>query len=56
VREGLIGASFLSAGDPRFHFGLGPLDTVERLRVIWPDGEETLRTNVATNQLVVLRR
>ena len=56
VREGLIGASFLSAGDPRFHFGLGPVDTVERLRVVWLDGEETLRTDVAVNQLVVVRR
>jgi hypothetical protein len=56
VREGLIGASFLSAGDPRFHFGLGPVDTVEHLRVIWPDGEETLRTDVAVNQLVAVRR
>jgi len=56
VREGLIGASFLSAGDPRFHFGLGPVDAVDRLRIIWPDGEETLRTDVAVNQMVVVRR
>jgi enediyne biosynthesis protein E4 len=56
VREGLIGASYLSAGDPRFHFGLGPVDRVERLRVVWPDGRETLRTDVAVNQLVTVRR
>jgi len=56
VREGLIGASYLSAGDPRFHFGLGPVDAVERLRVVWPDGQETLRTDVAVNQRVAVRR
>jgi hypothetical protein len=56
VREGLIGASYLSASDPRFHFGLGPVERVEHLRVIWPDGEETLRSDVAVNQLLLVRR
>jgi hypothetical protein len=50
------GSMGLAAGDPRFHFGLGPVDTVERLRVIWPDGQETLRAGVAANQRVVVRR
>ncbi|HEY5657171.1 MAG TPA: CRTAC1 family protein [Myxococcota bacterium] len=56
VREGLIGASYVSASDPRFHFGLGSVDRVERLRVIWPDGQETVRTDVPANQRVTVRR
>jgi hypothetical protein len=35
---GLInpGQSYLSSGDPRAHFGLGPADTVDEVRVDWP--------------------
>ncbi len=31
---------YLSAGDPRLHFGLGESTTDAELRVIWPDGTE----------------
>jgi hypothetical protein len=30
--------SFLSSSDPRAHFGLGSIDHVDALSVIWPDG------------------
>lgn len=30
--------SYLSAKDPRVHFGLGQRDRVTRIRIIWPDG------------------
>jgi hypothetical protein len=30
--------SFLSSSDPRAHFGLGTIDHVDALTVIWPDG------------------
>jgi hypothetical protein len=30
--------SYLSSGDPRVHFGLGPAAAVEGVRVDWPDG------------------
>jgi hypothetical protein len=56
VREGLVGASYLSASDPRFHFGLGPATEVDSLRVIWPDGSETVRSGLAPNQRVSVRR
>jgi enediyne biosynthesis protein E4 len=32
------GGSFLSASDPRLHFGLGPATRIDRLEVRWPSG------------------
>ena len=32
------GSSYLASNDPRAHFGLGAADTVESIRVTWPDG------------------
>jgi hypothetical protein len=37
---GLInpGSSFLCSNDPRAHFGLGPVNKVDGIDVLWPDG------------------
>jgi hypothetical protein len=51
VREAMAGSSYLSSEDPRCHFGLGEQRTVE-LRVRWPDGEVSIVTDVAANQIV----
>ena len=34
------GSSYLSSHDPRLHFGLGEVSTVDRIEVIWSDGLE----------------
>ncbi|QEH33146.1 tetratricopeptide repeat protein [Aquisphaera giovannonii] len=39
VSQRLGGGSFLSAGDPRLHFGLGPATRVDRIEVRWPSGK-----------------
>ncbi|MGH9213262.1 MAG: FG-GAP-like repeat-containing protein [Acidimicrobiales bacterium] len=52
VRELCSGASYLSSEDPRAHFGLGTADTVERLVIRWPGGEETVLRDLRANQLV----
>jgi len=56
VRHRVAGGSFLSAHDPRFHFGLGPARKVERLRALWPDGSETVLEGVAVDRLVTVER
>jgi len=39
VAQRLGGGSYLSAHDPRLHFGLGLCDRVEQVEVRWPSGK-----------------
>ena len=51
--------SYLSASDPRAHFGLPGVSRVESIRVRWPDapaGEVELFPGTAANQSLVLKR
>jgi hypothetical protein len=50
----LSGSSFISANDPRLHFGLGAATTVD-IDVHWPSGLVERMKSVAANQLVTLR-
>src|SRR5262249_32791207 len=34
------GSSYLCSNDPRAHFGLGSLDRVGAIEVVWPDGTQ----------------
>ena len=51
----MIGGSFVSVSDPRFHFGLGSAGRVE-LTLLWPDGHKTVLRGLAANRTVVFRR
>ena len=48
------GSSAHSQDEPRVHFGFGEATLVERLRVRWPSGLETVRTQVATDRYLRL--
>ncbi len=52
VRTILAGSSYLSSEDPRALFGLGDAARVAELRVRWPDGQQTVQTDVASNRHV----
>ena len=54
VRHRVIGATYVSVNDPRFHFGLGPVDRVERMIVRWPDGNETVLTDVGVDRVIAV--
>jgi hypothetical protein len=41
TRDLVRGGSYLSASDPRFHFGLGDVRRMERVTVTWPGGATT---------------
>ena len=48
--------SYLSAGDPRVHFGLGSSAAFEAIVVQWPDGQRERWTGLAGDRLITLRR
>jgi hypothetical protein len=49
------GGSFLSAGDPRLHFGLGKATRIESIEVRWPSGRLDRYANLAADAAYRLR-
>jgi hypothetical protein len=45
IKEATTGGSYLSASDPRVHFGLGSLNTVDKVEVRWPSGRQSVVLN-----------
>jgi hypothetical protein len=53
-RQATTGGSYLSASDPRIHFGLGTLTTVDRVEVRWPgDRRQSIPAPPVDRELVV---
>lgn len=52
VRHRAIGGSYLSVSDRRFHFGLGAATQIDQLRLVWPDGSESLLAGLGVNHVV----
>ena len=54
VDEVRANSSYLSASDPRLHFGLGTATRAERIVIRWPSGStDTLKNEKADQELVV---
>jgi hypothetical protein len=49
-------SSYLSASDPRVHFGLGTNANVQRLVVRWPEGFEESWDDVQADRVIALRQ
>ena len=45
-------SGYLSAGDPRAHFGLGSATRADRVEIRWPDGEVQTLDDVAADQIL----
>lgn len=54
IRERKGGGSYLSASDPRLHFGLGKAERVERIEVRWPSGLRDVVHDVKADQMITL--
>ena len=52
IRAG--GTSLASSGPPEVHFGLGDLDTVDRVEIWWPDSSVTTLEDLATRQVLTI--
>jgi hypothetical protein len=49
------GMSYMSASDPRIHFGLGQRKTIESLEITWPSGTVDKLTNVPIDQIITVK-
>ncbi|MBZ5563260.1 MAG: CRTAC1 family protein [Acidobacteriia bacterium] len=49
------GMSYMSAHDPRVHFGLGQRKSIESLEITWPSGTVDKLTNVPINQIITVK-
>lgn len=56
IRDRASSGSFLSAHDPRLHFGLGQATQVELLSVRWPDGSRTELRDLSVDQRITVRK
>jgi hypothetical protein len=54
VQEVMSQSSYVSANDPRLHFGLGSADSVD-LEVRWPMGSIEAHKNLPANRLITLQ-
>ncbi|RUL88672.1 FG-GAP-like repeat-containing protein [Tautonia sociabilis] len=49
------GTSYLSASDPRLHFGLGAAEQVDELEIRWPSGAVERHAGLAADRIVEFR-
>ncbi len=56
ARDLVIGGTYVSVSDRRFHFGLGPAQRADRLKVLWPAGGETVLENVGVDRVITVER
>jgi hypothetical protein len=50
------GQSYLCSNDARAHFGLGPVEKLDSLRILWPDGLEEDFGSQLADRMLTLRR
>jgi len=55
VREVRTTQGLYSADDPRLHFGLGPVDSIDEVVVRWPSGRTSRVEDVSLDRLLTLR-
>jgi len=49
------GTSYMSASDPRIHFGLGKRKTIESLEITWPSGTVDKLTSIPINHIITVK-
>jgi hypothetical protein len=49
------GSGYMSASDPRLHFGLGQRKSIETLEITWPSGTVDKLTSVPLDQIIAVK-
>jgi len=52
----LAGSSYGSSNDPRAHFGLGPLASIDGIEVLWPDGRRESFPGTSVDRVIRLQQ
>jgi enediyne biosynthesis protein E4 len=55
VEQAKGGGSYMSASDPRIHFGLGKRTKIEALEITWPSGQVDRLTNLSPDQIIAVK-
>ena len=55
VEQSKGGMSYMSASDPRIHFGLGKRTKIESLEITWPSGQVDRLTNVPIDRIIAVK-
>ena len=55
TRQAKGGSSYMSASDPRLHFGLGKRKTIESVIITWPSGQVDKLAKVALDQCIAVK-
>ena len=55
VEQAKGGMGYMSASDPRIHFGLGKRPTIESLEITWPSGQVDRLRNVPVDQIIAIK-
>lgn len=55
VEQAKGGMSYMSASDPRIHFGLSKRTKITALEITWPSGQVDRLPNVPINQIITVK-
>jgi enediyne biosynthesis protein E4 len=55
VEQSKGGMGYMSASDPRIHFGLGNRTKIESLEITWPGGQVERLTNVPVDKIIAVK-
>ena len=55
VEQSKGGTSYMSASDPRIHFGLGKRAKIDSLVITWPSGQVDKLTNVPVDKIIAVK-
>ena len=55
VEQAKGGTSYMSASDPRIHFGLGKRTKIESLTITWPSGQVDKLTDVPVDRIITVK-